>query len=100
MQKLKTAWAALAYGGPMVYQLLLLGIIAMVIIIDGAATYARCLRLPSRQFEVVETYGCSWYHFGRQLKPLRAANVYARFFTVIASHRLQPAWWVESRAGD
>jgi biopolymer transport protein ExbB len=100
MQELKTAWAALAYGGPMVYPLLLLGIIAMVIIIDRAATYARCLRLPSTLFDLVETYGFSWDDLERELKRLPAANVYARFFTVIASHRRQPAWWVESRAGD
>jgi biopolymer transport protein ExbB len=100
MQELKTAWMALAYGGPMVYPLLLLGIIAMVIIIDRAATYARCLRLPSTLFDLVETYGFSWDDLERELKKLAAANVYARFFSVIASHRRQPAWWVESRAGD
>jgi biopolymer transport protein ExbB len=100
MQELRTAWQALAFGGPMVYPLLLLGIIAMVIIIDRAALYARALRLPQTLFDLVETYGFSWDDLERELKALPPVNVYGRFFSVIAAHRSQPAWWVESRAGD
>jgi biopolymer transport protein ExbB len=100
MQELKTAWAALAYGGPMVYPLLLLGIIAMAIIIDRAAAFFRCLRLPQALLDLVETYGFSWDELELQLKALAPVNVYGRFFSVIATHRNQPAWWVESRAGD
>ena len=43
MQEIRTAWEALSFGGPMVYPLLLLGIIAMAIIIDRAAAFFRCL---------------------------------------------------------
>jgi len=100
MQELKTAWEALAFGGPMVYPLLLLGIIAMVIILDRAAIYIRCLRLPQTLFDLVETYGFSWDDLERELKALPPVNAYGRFFSVIARHRHQPAWWVESRAGD
>jgi biopolymer transport protein ExbB len=100
MQEAKTAWEALAYGGPMVYPLLLLGIIAMVIIIDRAAIFARCLRLPKTLIDLVETYGFNWDDLDRQLKALAPVNVYGRFFNVIARNRSQPAWWVESRAGD
>jgi biopolymer transport protein ExbB len=100
MQELKTAWEALAFGGPMVYPLLLLGIIAIVIILDRAASYIRCLRLPQTLFDLVETYGFSWDDLERELKELSPVNAYGRFFSVIARHRNQPAWWVESRAGD
>jgi biopolymer transport protein ExbB len=100
MQELKTAWAALAYGGPMVYPLLLLGIIAMAIIIDRAAAFFRCLRLPQSLLDLVETYGFDWSDLERELSALAPVNVYGRFFSVIARHRNQPAWWVESRAGD
>jgi biopolymer transport protein ExbB len=100
MQELKTAWEALAFGGPMVYPLLLLGIIAMVILIDRATTYIRCLRLPQTLFDLVETYGFSWDDLERELKALAPVNAYGRFFGVIAHHRSQPAWWVEARAGD
>jgi biopolymer transport protein ExbB len=100
MQEAKTAWEALAYGGPMVYPLLLLGIIAMVIIIDRAAIFTRCLRLPKTLLDLVETYGFSWDDLDRQLKALAPVNVYGRFFNLIARNRSQPAWWVESRAGD
>ncbi len=100
MQELCTAWQALAFGGPMVYPLLLLGIIAMAIIIDRAATFVRCLRLPQTLLDLIETYGFDWDDLERQLKALPAVNVYGRFFSVIAAQRKQPAWWVESRAGD
>jgi biopolymer transport protein ExbB len=100
MQELKTAWAALSYGGPMVYPLLLLGIVAMAIIVDRTAAYYRCLRLPQSLLDLVETYGFDWSELERELKALAPVNVYGRFFSVIAKHRNQPAWWVESRAGD
>jgi biopolymer transport protein ExbB len=100
MQELRTAWKALSFGGPMVYPLLLLGIIAMAIIIDRIVTYYRCLRLPQSLFDLVETYGFDWGELERELKALGPVNVYGRFFSVIATHRSQPAWWVESRAGD
>src|ERR1700733_5041121 len=100
MQELKTAWEALAFGGPMVYPLLLPRIIAMVIILDRAASYIRCLRLPQTLFDLVETYGFSWDDLERELKALAPVNAYGRFFGVIAHHRSQPAWWVEARAGD
>jgi biopolymer transport protein ExbB len=100
MNELKGAWSAVTYGGPMVYPLLALGILAMVIIIDRAATYARSLRLPPALLELVETYGFEWEELDRQVAGLARVNVYGRFFTVIAKNRHQPAWWVESRAGD
>ena len=84
----------------MVYPLLLLGIIAMAIIIDRAVAYCRCLRLPQSLLDLVETYGFDWSDLERELSALASVNVYGRFFSVIARHRNQPAWWVESRAGD
>jgi biopolymer transport protein ExbB len=100
MQELRTAWEALSFGGPMVYPLLLLGIIAMAIIIDRAVAYVRCLRLPQSLLDLVETYGFDWDELERALKALAPVNAYGRFFGVIAKHRNQPAWWVESRAED
>jgi biopolymer transport protein ExbB len=100
MQELKTAWAALAYGGPIVYPLLLLGGVSILIILDRAVAYYRCLRLPASLLTLAETYDFSWEDLDRQLRKLAPANAYRRFFGVIANHRDQPAWWVESRAGD
>jgi biopolymer transport protein ExbB len=100
MQELRTAWQALSFGGPMVYPLLLLGIIAIAIILDRAVAYFRCLRLPQSLFDLVETYGFAWDDLERALKALPPVNAYGRFFGVIAQHRSQPAWWVESRAED
>jgi len=100
MVQVKAAWVALSYGGPMVYPLLLLGVIAFVIIIDRAVAYFRGLRLPGALADLVETYGFSWDDLTTQLEALPPTNAYRRFFSVIASNRTQPAWWVESRAGD
>jgi biopolymer transport protein ExbB len=94
------AWEALKFGGAMVYPLLFLGALAIAIILDRAVVYMRMLRLPHTLVELVETYEFAWDDLENQLKVLPAANGYRRFFEVIASNRHQPAWWVESRAGD
>jgi len=100
MQELTTAWEALRYGGAMVYPLLLLGGVSILIILDRAVAYYRCLRLPAPLLTLAETYDFSWDELDRELRKLAPANAYRRFFGVIASNRDQPAWWVESRAGD
>lgn len=100
MHLLMTAWDSLQYGGAMVYPLLVLGVLAVAIILDRAVAYARCLRLPGGLANLVETYGFSWQELEEQLKMLGPANAYGRFLKVIADNRSEPAWWVESRAGD
>jgi biopolymer transport protein ExbB len=100
MQQLRIAWEALGYGGPMVYPLLLLGVAAIVIILDRAVAYYRCLRLPTALRDVVETFGFVWEDLNRQLNAMQPSNAYRRFFEVIVSNHDQPAWWVESRAED
>ncbi len=100
MNELTGAWEAIRYGGAMVYPLLALGVIALIIILDRAVAYGRALRLPRVLLELVETYGFDWDELENRLKVLPAANAYRRFFSVIARNREQPAWWVESRAGD
>jgi biopolymer transport protein ExbB len=100
MSEVQSAWEALRFGGVMVYPLLLLGVIAIVIILDRGVLYLRCLRLPAALLDVVETYGFAWDALEAQLRSLRPSNAYGRFFTVIANNRGKPAWWVESRASD
>jgi biopolymer transport protein ExbB len=100
MQELSTAWSALRDGGPMVYPLLVLGVIALMIILDRAVAYARMLRMPSALVELIETYGFAWADLERTLEALKPGNAYRRFIAVIVKNREQPAWWVESRAED
>jgi biopolymer transport protein ExbB len=100
MSELRSAFGELQYGGAMVYPLLFLGVVAVLIILDRAVAYYRCLRLPRSLAELVETYGFSWEDLDRQLVALAPVNVYRRFFGVIGDNRDKPAWWVESRAGD
>jgi len=100
MSELRTAWEALGYGGAMVYPLLALGALAVLIILDRAVMYYRCLRMPPALLELIETWDFSWADLDRQLESLGRHNAYARFFRAIAENRTKPAWWVESRAGD
>lgn len=100
MWSISGAFEALSYGGPLVYPLLALGVLAFIIILDRTVAYRRCLRLPSEVPGLVETYGFAWDALERQLDALPAHNAYGRFLGVIAKNRHQPAWWVESRAGD
>ncbi|HVB81908.1 MAG TPA: MotA/TolQ/ExbB proton channel family protein [Candidatus Binataceae bacterium] len=100
MNEIRSAFNELQYAGAIVYPLLLLGIIAVLIILDRAVAYYRCLRLPRSLVDLVETYDFSWDEMDRQLAALAPVNVYRRFFEVIGDNRDRPAWWVESRAGD
>lgn len=100
MHALQAAWDSLRYGGAMVYPLLVLGVLAIAIMLDRAVAYFRCLRLPAVLASLVETYGFAWEELERQLAQLGPANAYGRFLKVIADNRTEPAWWVESRAGD
>jgi len=100
MEELNTALEALRFGGAMVYPLLILGVLAVAIILDRAALYGRCLRLPETLRNQVETYGFDWTDLENQLGSLGPRNAFGRFFQVIAANRTHPAWWVESRAGD
>jgi len=100
MSELRTAWEALSYGGAMVYPLLALGVLAVLIILDRAVMYYRCLRMPAALFELIETWDFSWADLDRQLESLGPHNAYGRFFRAITENRTKPAWWVESRAGD
>jgi biopolymer transport protein ExbB len=100
MNELRVAWEAISYGGAMVYPLLFLGALALVIILDRAIAYWRCLKLPDEVATLIETYGFAWDDLERQIKALGPYNAYGRFLGVIASNRDHPAWWVESRAGD
>jgi biopolymer transport protein ExbB len=100
MNELRVAWQAVSYGGAMVYPLLFLGALGLIIIVDRAVAYWRCLRLPDELASLIETYGFAWNDLDRQIRQLGPRNAYGRFLGVIASNRDHPAWWVESRAGD
>jgi biopolymer transport protein ExbB len=100
MEELNTAFEALRFGGAMVYPLLVLGVLAVIIILDRATLYRRCLRLPAAVRDQVETYGFNWEDIEHQASALGQRNAFGRFFQVIAVNRTHPAWWVESRAGD
>lgn len=100
MSELRNAIDALQYGGAMVYPLVALGVLALVIILDRASLFLRCLRLPPALLQIVESWSFSWDALGRELSALGTGNAYARFFRVIMENRSHPAWWVESRAAD
>jgi biopolymer transport protein ExbB len=100
MQDLYNSLKALQFGGMMVYPLLLLGVIALAIILDKAFVYWRYVRLPTALMRLLETYRFAWTDLEGQVMSLMPGNYFGRFFRVILNNRANPAWWVESRAGD
>jgi biopolymer transport protein ExbB len=100
MEQLRAAWQALRYGGVMVYPLSALGIIAVLIILDRAIVCARTLHLPARLLELVKSHAFDWEKLDGHVRALGPYNAYGKFFEIIISNRDNPAWWVESRAGD
>ena len=97
---LKDVLATLLIGGVMIYPLFALAVVASAIILDKAILYGGRTRLPAALIDIVETYGFAWDDLKRELTGMRATNYARRFLGVIVQHRAQPAWWVESRAGD
>ncbi|MGA8571820.1 MAG: MotA/TolQ/ExbB proton channel family protein [Desulfobaccales bacterium] len=100
MQEIRMALEAIKLGGPMVYLLLLLGVLAVVVIIDKAFVYWRYVRLPGPMLELVETYGFHWSDLERKLQELDTRNFFQQFFRDVVDNRRNPVWFVESRAGD
>ncbi len=100
MQDLYNSMKALQFGGMMVYPLLLLGVIALAIILDKAFVYLRYVRLPTALMRLLETYRFAWTDLEDQVTSLVPGSYFGRFFRVILNNRANPAWWVESRAGD
>lgn len=100
MQNLYNTLKTLQFGGMMVYPLLLLGLIALAIILDKAFVYWRYVRLPTALMRLLETYRFAWADLEGQVISLVPGSYFGRFFRVILNNRTNPAWWVESRAGD
>ena len=100
MENLKEAWAALQFGGVLIYPLLLLAVLALVILLDRAFVYWRYVRLPGIYVQLIETYDFVWEDLARQLEKLEPRHYFGRFFRVILDNRTKPFWWVESRTGD
>jgi biopolymer transport protein ExbB len=100
MQDLYNSMKALQFGGLMVYPLLFLGVIALAIILDKGFVYWRYVRLPTALMRLLETYRFAWTDLEGQVMSFVPGNYFGRFFRVILNNRANPAWWVESRAGD
>jgi biopolymer transport protein ExbB len=100
MQELVAAWDALKFGGPMVYPLVALGILALIIILDRSVAYSRSLKLPDELVHLIGNYKFSWDELNMRVEKLGPSNVYGRFLGVITENRGESAWWVESRASD
>jgi biopolymer transport protein ExbB len=100
MQDITDAIQAMKFGGITIYPLLLLGILALVIIIDKGYLYWRYLRLPQSAVKLIETYGFTWEKLEKELAAVLPENYYARFCRIVIDNRDKPVWWLESRASD
>jgi biopolymer transport protein ExbB len=100
MDSILAAWDALKFGGVMVYPLIVMALLAMVIILDKAWVYLIQASVPHKLVALIEHYDFDWRDLEGQLSSLGSKNQVAHFLSVVTDNRTQPAWWVESRAGD
>ncbi|MGO9612236.1 MAG: MotA/TolQ/ExbB proton channel family protein [Dissulfurispiraceae bacterium] len=100
MQALLNALKTLQFGGMAVYPLFVLGVATLAISLDKAFVYRRYVRMSVPLLLLIETYSFAWADLDEQMKSLSPGNYYGRFFQVIIANRVNPAWWVESRAAD
>jgi len=100
MQDFSNSLKALQFGGITIYPLLLLGMMALIIIIDKGFVYWRYVRLAAPLRKLVETYRFDWTDLDNQMAALVPGSYFGRFFQTILDNRTHPAWWVESRASD
>ncbi|HET6515752.1 MAG TPA: MotA/TolQ/ExbB proton channel family protein [Thermodesulfovibrionales bacterium] len=100
MEELYNSFKALQFGGVTIYPLLLLGVMALVIILDKAFVYWRYVRLSASLLKLLEKYRFAWSDLEQQMAVLVPGNYFGRFFQAILDNRANPAWWVESRAAD
>jgi biopolymer transport protein ExbB len=98
--QLTIAYESLLAGGPIIYPLIGLGVLALAIILDRGIVILRSFRVPRELLQTVETFRFDWDDLERKLAAIGPRNGYVRFLSVIAQNRNNPAWWVESRAND
>jgi biopolymer transport protein ExbB len=87
-------------GGIMVYPLSLLCIFAIALIVDKILFYKKCVQLPKKLRDIIETYDFSWQQLEAELARLGKENSYRNFFEIILQNKKRPIWWLESRAAD
>jgi biopolymer transport protein ExbB len=98
MSEIHSFIAALRVGGVVMVPLLALAVVAAVVILEKLFVFTARTPLPAPVLSLVETYGFPWEELERRLEGLSRRNYFRRFFAIIVAHRLQPAWWIESRA--
>jgi len=92
--------AALRAGGVAIYPLLGLAILASVIIVEKTFVYTTRTHLPAVVLRTIESDEFKWGELERLLAELNAKLYPGRFLRALVAHRREPAWWVDSRAGD
>ena len=100
MHDLANLWTALQAGGAAIYPLLGLAVVAAVIIVEKGFVYATRTHLPPRLIRTIESSVFKWSELEQQLADVKPKLYATRFLCVLVQNRAQPAWWVESRAGD
>ncbi len=100
MQDLQQAWAALQFGGPMVYPLLATAVLTVAILLDKSYVYWRYTRPPRALLRLAESHTPRWADLESRVAVLNPHHHFARFLQSILQHRGGPPWWIESRAGD
>lgn len=93
------SWQALKAGGPTLYPLFILALLALTIMLDRVWLFWRHVRWFAGLKQSLKSSPLSWDTLEQEIQT-NPKNYYARFAHVIVTQRLRPLWWVESRAQE
>ena len=93
------SWQALKAGGPTLYPLFFLALIATTIMIDRLWLIWRHVGLQTPLEKVLLLPSFTWEQLAHATGS-DATNYYAQFGQTFVEHRHRPLWWIESRAQE
>ncbi|MDA8417002.1 MAG: MotA/TolQ/ExbB proton channel family protein [Betaproteobacteria bacterium] len=93
------SWQALKAGGPSLYPLFILALLALTIMLDRIWLFWRHVRWQPAMKQALHSSHLSWDAVEQEIQKA-PRNYYARFAHVLVTQRQRPLWWVESRAQE
>lgn len=93
------SWQALKTGGPTLYPLFVMALLALTIMLDRVWLFWRHVRWFAGLKQSLQSSLLSWDTLEQEIRT-NPKNYYARFAHVIVTQRHRPLWWVESRAQE
>lgn len=100
MSGIENAWKLLSYGGPLIYPLLVLAVLAIILLLDKSYMYWRYSQPQAPLRRILSRDPILWRELEQYLAGANPEHHYVRFLRIVVRYRNRPLWWIESRAGD